>query len=62
MQSLEEAKDAIMDEELVDSEDEQDKVEEEKEKFTNNLKLDHPLPQSVKTIVVCPQGAADALT
>ena len=44
MATLEEEKDAIMDEELLSSEDEQDKVEEEKEKFKNSLVFSVALP------------------
>jgi hypothetical protein len=48
----------IMDEELVSSEDEQERVEEEKEKFTNSLKLDQPLPKQVKTVVILSHGTS----
>ena len=62
METLEQEKNALMDEPMLDSEDEQDRVEEEKEKFTNTLTFTVPLPAQVNTILVCAPGTAYSLS
>ena len=62
MQSLdEEMNELINDEDLVNSEDERDKQEEEKEKFELKVTFTTPVPQLIKSVLVCPLGQAQAL-
>eukprot|EP00347_Sterkiella_histriomuscorum_P009862 403339590 len=63
MQSLdEEVNDIINDEELVDSEDEREAQEEQKEKFDLQLTFTTLVPQLIRTILVAPHGNAQALS
>lgn len=57
MLASEESKDTKMrDEEILSSEDEQDRIEEEKEKFTIAITFAEGVPHDAKTIVVAPIG------
>ena len=50
-----------MDDELVSSDDEQEQVEEQKEKFTNSVTFTGAFSQNIHTVLLCAHGTAQSL-
>ena len=59
MQSAEESKKA---DESFDSEDEQELIDQEKDKFENKIEMASPMPTELSTVLICSSGEAQALT